>query len=78
MSKSRVERAATGKKDRLWDHAVIPYEINSTFSGMLPLSKDSYGFDMDDEDASPYRLISSAKYSVLGGLKSYHCQDGMP
>lgn len=29
----REKRAATGKKDRLWPHAVIPYEINSTFSG---------------------------------------------
>ncbi|XP_067928524.1 bone morphogenetic protein 1-like [Watersipora subatra] len=30
---NRERRAATGKKDRLWPHAVIPYEINSTFSG---------------------------------------------
>ncbi|KAF6032949.1 tok [Bugula neritina] len=29
----RSKRAATGKRDRLWDHAVIPYEINATFSG---------------------------------------------
>lgn len=33
----RERRAATGKKDRLWDHAVIPYTIDANFSGMPPL-----------------------------------------
>lgn len=30
----REKRAATGKKDRLWEHAVIPYTIDANFSGM--------------------------------------------
>ena len=34
-SRSRVRRAATAELDRLWDDAVIPYEIDSNFSGKL-------------------------------------------
>lgn len=30
---SRVTRAATAKKDRIWDYGVIPYEIDGNFSG---------------------------------------------
>lgn len=30
---SRQKRAATGRPERIWDHAVIPYEIQSNFSG---------------------------------------------
>ena len=29
----RVARAATARKDRVWDHGVIPYEIDGNFSG---------------------------------------------
>lgn len=29
----RVTRAATAKKDRIWDFGVIPYEIDANFSG---------------------------------------------
>lgn len=29
----RVTRAATAKKERIWDHGVIPYEIDANFSG---------------------------------------------
>lgn len=32
-SHSRVTRAATAKKDRIWDFGVIPYEIDGNFSG---------------------------------------------
>lgn len=32
-SHRRVTRAATAKKERIWDHGVIPYEIDSNFSG---------------------------------------------
>ncbi|KAK2192635.1 hypothetical protein NP493_27g02025 [Ridgeia piscesae] len=32
-ARSRVRRAATARPDRLWDHAVIPYEIDANFSG---------------------------------------------
>ncbi|XP_067127393.1 protein tolkin-like [Centruroides vittatus] len=31
--KKRPERAATARPERLWEHAVIPYEIESNFSG---------------------------------------------
>lgn len=30
----RVTRAATARKERIWDYGVIPYEIDSTFSGL--------------------------------------------
>ncbi|XP_020288864.1 bone morphogenetic protein 1 isoform X2 [Pseudomyrmex gracilis] len=30
---SRLPRAATARKDRVWDHGVIPYEIDGNFSG---------------------------------------------
>jgi Astacin (Peptidase family M12A) len=30
---SRATRAATAKKDRIWDYGVIPYEIDGNFSG---------------------------------------------
>lgn len=29
----RVTRAATAKKERVWDFGVIPYEIDGNFSG---------------------------------------------
>ena len=29
----RVRRAATARKDRIWDYGVIPYEIDANFSG---------------------------------------------
>lgn len=29
----RVTRAATARKDRVWDYGVIPYEIDGNFSG---------------------------------------------
>ncbi|XP_064635870.1 tolloid-like protein 1 [Lineus longissimus] len=29
----RLKRAATARSERLWDHAVIPYEIEANFSG---------------------------------------------
>ena len=31
--KHRQRRAATARPERLWDHAVIPYEIEANFSG---------------------------------------------
>jgi hypothetical protein len=33
ISNHRVTRAATAKKDRIWDYGVIPYEIDGNFSG---------------------------------------------
>ncbi|XP_011152064.2 tolloid-like protein 2 isoform X1 [Harpegnathos saltator] len=30
---SRARRAATARKERVWDHGVIPYEIDGNFSG---------------------------------------------
>ena len=30
-SKERVKRAATARPERIWDYAVIPYEIDSNF-----------------------------------------------
>ncbi|KAG8183432.1 hypothetical protein JTE90_023188 [Oedothorax gibbosus] len=32
-SRRRTDRAATARADRLWPHAVIPYEIEANFSG---------------------------------------------
>lgn len=32
-SPSRRRRAATARKERVWDHGVIPYEIDGNFSG---------------------------------------------
>ena len=32
-SSHRSRRAATAKLDRLWDNAVIPYEVEANFSG---------------------------------------------
>lgn len=29
----RVTRAATARKERVWDYGVIPYEIDGNFSG---------------------------------------------
>ncbi len=29
----RVKRAATARKERIWDHGVIPYEIDQHFGG---------------------------------------------
>ncbi|ENN72173.1 hypothetical protein YQE_11228, partial [Dendroctonus ponderosae] len=31
---NRVSRAATARKERVWDYGVIPYEIDGNFSGM--------------------------------------------
>ncbi|XP_066256660.1 protein tolkin [Euwallacea similis] len=33
-SLSRVPRAATARKERVWDYGVIPYEIDGNFSGL--------------------------------------------
>ena len=33
VANHRVTRAATAKKDRIWDYGVIPYEIDGNFSG---------------------------------------------
>lgn len=30
----RLPRAVTAKKERVWDYAVIPYEIDGNFSGL--------------------------------------------
>lgn len=30
---SRTRRAATARRERIWDHGVIPYEIDGNFSG---------------------------------------------
>ena len=32
--RSRTKRAATARPERIWDYAVIPYEIDSNFSGV--------------------------------------------
>ena len=31
--KSRSKRAATARKDRLWDYGIIPYDIEANFTG---------------------------------------------
>ena len=33
-SEQRVKRAATARPERVWDYAVIPYEIDANFSGV--------------------------------------------
>lgn len=33
QSYRRVTRAATARKERVWDYGVIPYEIDANFSG---------------------------------------------
>ena len=33
--KSRSKRAATARKDRLWDYGIIPYDIEANFTGQL-------------------------------------------
>jgi len=33
VPRSRSRRAATARTERLWDHGVIPYEIEANFSG---------------------------------------------
>ena len=30
----RIKRAATARSERVWDYAVIPYEIDANFSGV--------------------------------------------
>ena len=35
----RVKRAATARPERIWDYAVIPYEIDSNFSGVHKVSQ---------------------------------------
>ena len=30
----RMKRAATARSERVWDYAVIPYEIDANFSGV--------------------------------------------
>ena len=32
--KGRPKRAATARPERVWDYAVIPYEIDANFSGV--------------------------------------------
>ena len=33
LTQSRLRRAATARKERIWDFGVIPYEIDANFSG---------------------------------------------
>ena len=33
-SSKRTKRAATARPERVWDYAVIPYEIDANFSGV--------------------------------------------
>ena len=33
MVRSRGKRAATARKDRLWDYGIIPYDIEANFTG---------------------------------------------
>lgn len=33
VAKSRGRRAATARKDRLWDFGIIPYDIEANFTG---------------------------------------------
>ena len=33
LAQSRLRRAATARKERIWDFGVIPYEIDANFSG---------------------------------------------
>ena len=35
----REKRAATARPERIWDYAVIPYEIDSNFSGVHKVRK---------------------------------------
>ena len=34
LSVGRERRAATARRERIWDNAVIPYEIDANFSGV--------------------------------------------
>lgn len=33
--RSRSKRAATARKDRLWDYGIIPYDIDANFTGQF-------------------------------------------
>ena len=33
LGPTRIRRAASARKERVWDHGVIPYEIDGNFSG---------------------------------------------
>ena len=49
--KSRSKRAATARKDRLWDYGIIPYDIEANFTGEVVgiphLDVDSTGGILD-------------------------------
>lgn len=36
-----MKRAATARPERIWDYAVIPYEIDSNFSGVHKVSSST-------------------------------------
>ena len=36
----RVKRAATARPERIWDYAVIPYEIDSNFRSVVEINFD--------------------------------------
>ena len=40
----REKRAATARPERIWDYAVIPYEIDSNFSGVHKVRHWAVGF----------------------------------
>lgn len=35
----RPRRAATARTERIWDHGIIPYEIDKNFTGKISMSK---------------------------------------
>ena len=62
-SRSRSRRAATSRVDRLWEYGVIPYEIDSNFSG-----KDVTSRRVASLDADPGFEKEGAELANLGGF----------
>ena len=68
-SRSRSRRAATSRMDRLWDYGVIPYEIDSNFSGnvtnhAVPITATVHFLLRDADMHSAYLLRQRVRPSV--------------
>ena len=59
----REKRAATARPERIWDYAVIPYEIDSNFSGVHKVSK--YLINQSMDGLLDYSIFSNADYPPL-------------
>ena len=60
--RTRNKRAATARPERIWDFAVIPYEIDSNFSGVSAHTKWSESENKKNESENkqiPYEIDSN-------------------